>query len=127
MFILIYRFLFTLVYHSQKAIWIDKDAVSEINSNQIMLTWFKVYPTRFYPVVIVGYNDTFYSFRDCLAIAGYKGPPVDWKKYRLEPGFSVRMENRVTSNSFLKGYDQTYKAGDILNVTNALLQGKSPS
>lgn len=55
---------------------------------------------------------------------------MDWKKVRLEPGFSVwklAVDTHSETSGFMKGFDQTFTTEDILKVTNTLLEGKTPS
>lgn len=106
------------------AIWIDKDAVDILDSNWI---WNKAQSKI--PLVLVGYNNDIYSFREKLSVYGIKGPYIDWNDKKLEPGFSVAMlkEKSTTSYSvFMKGYDAIPEVKQILSLTNMLLEGKFP-
>jgi hypothetical protein len=109
---------------SQKiALWIDKSATPLTPEQQ---EWLNEAPQAYYPTVLIGYNDTLYSFRDLLGLCCFMGPPIDWK---LDPGFSVIQREETTDPaspavSFIKGYDQTPTAQAILEVTNALLEGR---
>lgn len=106
------------------AIWIDKDTVDLIDSN-----WIGEKADSKNPIVLVGYNNAIYSFRDKLSAFGIKGPKIDWSKEKLEPGFSVAMLKERTSSStsaFMKGYDVTPDIKQILSITNMLLNGNFP-
>ena len=55
------------------------------------LPWMQA-PEKLNPLVVVGYKQALYAFRDTLGIgigAPINGPSVDWSTVRLEPGFSV--------------------------------------
>ena len=105
------------------ALWIDKNATTLIKAY-----WLDQPPQMYYPTVLVGYNDTLYSFKYVLRICCFSGPVnPDWSTKVLEPGFSVierEGANRVISGTvFLQGYNQTPRVRDVLNITNALLDG----
>ncbi|GFZ31410.1 hypothetical protein CSC2_19360 [Clostridium zeae] len=106
------------------AIWIDKDSVYLVDSD-----WLSEKAQSKLPIVLVGYNDPIYSFRDKLSCFNIKGPYIDWSKQKLEPGFSVGMLKERTaeeSSVFLKKYDITPDTKQILSITNMLLDGKFP-
>jgi hypothetical protein len=69
---------------NKAAIWIDKSAVSLVDDD-----WLHQEPQKYYPVILIGYNDPLYSFRDTLPGFDVEGPYVDWSKEKLEPGFSL--------------------------------------
>ncbi len=105
------------------ALWIDKDAATLINEN-----WLDQPPQMYYPIVLVGYNDTLYSFKYALRICCFSGPTgIDWSTKVLEPGFSVIQREGanglISGGGFLQGYNQTPRVQDILKITNALLDG----
>jgi hypothetical protein len=105
------------------ALWIDKDATTLINGN-----WLDQPPQMYYPIVLVGYNNTLYSFKYVLHICCFSGPAgTDWNTIKLEPGFSVIQREgangSISGTRFLQGYNQAPRVQDILNVTNALLNG----
>jgi hypothetical protein len=107
---------------SKIALWVDKNAVSKIDSN-----WLNQPPQKYYPLVLVGYNDPLYCFRDTLSVGRIEGPYVDWSKQVLEPGFCVWMileESESGESSIFRGYKQTPTIQDILDVTNQLLEEK---
>jgi hypothetical protein len=107
------------------ALWIDKNAVSLVSRQ-----WIEEEPQRYYPLVLVGYNDTLYSFREVLPLGMFYGPIVDWSKKKLEPGFSVIQIEKDSDQGnrpkvvFLKGYNQRPRVEDVIDITNALLEGK---
>lgn len=105
-------------------ILIDKDAINMIENG-----WLQKEPQKKYPIVLVGYNDSLYSFREKMPAFGIKGPQIDWTKTSLEPGFSVwmlREENASSKSAFMRGYKVKPTVELILNVTNALLENKIP-
>lgn len=98
-------------------IWIDKDATDLLPKN-----WINQYPQKFYPIVVVGYNNALYAMREKLNMLIH-GPWVDWSKQNLEPGFSVWMiksQDSGDTSSTMKGYDEPVSAGRILEVSNEL-------
>jgi hypothetical protein len=106
------------------AIWIDKDAVHLLDSD-----WLQKKSESQIPIVLIGYKDALYSFREKLSGFGIEGPDVDWSQKELEPGFSVWILNKKTNSSrsaFMKGYDSIPNVGEILSITNMLLEGKFP-
>jgi hypothetical protein len=105
------------------ALWIDKNATGLIDDG-----WLDQAPQMYYPLVLVGYNDTLYSFKYVLYICCFSGPAgIDWSTKVLEPGFSVIQREGanglISGATFLRGYNQAPQAQDILNITNALLEG----
>ena len=111
----------TLTSHTNKhiAIWIDKDAVDLLPEG-----WLNQEPQKYYPIVLVGYNNALYSMREKLHFPIH-GPKVDWSKQKLEPGFSVWMIEKDTPNetsAFMKGYAESVTAERILEVSNELLK-----
>ena len=105
------------------SIWIDKDAVDLLDLN-----WLQEEEQSRIPIVLIGYNNALYSFREKLDF-GIQGPKVDWSKQKLETGFSVWMLKEKSSQSrsaFMKGYDTTPETKQILSITNMLLEGKFP-
>lgn len=110
-------------YAFQKiALWIDKSATPFTSEEE---QWINEAPQAYYPIVLVGYSDTLYSFRDLLRLCCFMGPPIDWK---LESGFSViqkeeTLDPTTPAVAFLQGYDQKPTIQSILNITNSLLEG----
>ena len=112
--------------HSQVkiALWIDRNAVALVN-----MDWLHQAPQKYYPLVLVGYNDALYSFHETLAGFPLMGPAKDWSTATLEPGFSVWMIRKETSSSlstYMMGYAQPPTVAAILAVTNALLKAGPP-
>jgi len=105
------------------ALWIDKDAIELLDQQ-----WLHITPQKYYPLVLVGYNEPLYAFREVLSGFGIEGPDADWNAMTLEPGFSVWMLREETGSSlsaFMKGYNQKPTVQDILDITNALLETKN--
>ena len=107
------------------ALWIDKSA-TPFNSEQ--QKWISESPQAYYPIVFVGTSDTVHAFRDLLGICCFMGPAGIYPGYDA-PGFSViQSEKPKEPNTpaiiFLEGYNQKPTAQSILEVTNALLEGK---
>jgi hypothetical protein len=104
---------------SRIALWVDKSAVDLVKAG-----WLNQPPQKYYPLVLVGYNNALYSFRDTLSVGRIQGPYVDWSKEVLEPGFSVWMilsESQNSESTLMRGYQQSPTVQDILDVTNPLL------
>ena len=81
------------------------------------------------PLVLVGYNDATYSFREKLTGFGIEGPYVDWNEQELEPGFSIWMlleKTETATSSFMKGYSEAPSAMQIIALTDMLLSGTLP-
>jgi hypothetical protein len=88
---------------TKASIWIDKSALHLVD-----VDWLHQKPQKYYPLVLVGYNNALYSFREKLAGFNIEGPYVDWSEEKLEPGFSVWIlikETKNSSSSILRGYD----------------------
>lgn len=109
------------------ALWIDKNTTALIND--INDGWLDRAPQMYYPIVLVGYGEP-YSFKLELWICCFGGPApttFDWSTKMLEPGFSVIQRQgtngMISDTPFLQGYNQTPHVQDILNVTNALIEG----
>jgi hypothetical protein len=106
----------------RKALWIDKNA-TPLNPEQEK--WINEAPQAYYPIVLVGYSDTLYSFRDLLKLCCFMGPAIDTKP---EPGFSIiQWEKTLDPNgrtaAYLQGYPEKPTVDAILHITNALLEG----
>ncbi len=107
---------------SRIALWVDKNAVNMIDKE-----WLNLPPQKYYPLVLIGYNDPLYCFRDVLSVGRIQGPYVDWSKENLEPGFCVWMilvENASRESSRFRGYNQIPAVQDVLDITNPLLEEK---
>ena len=104
------------------AIWIDKGAIDLVEQE-----WFHQDPQRDYPLVIVGYSNALYSFREKMSGFGIEGPYVDWNKQKLDGGFSTWMLKEATytsTSAFMKGYDMPLSVDGILAKSNMLLEYK---
>ncbi len=107
------------------ALWIDQNA-TPLDAEE--MKWLSEAPQAYYPIAFVGTSDTLYAFRDVLGICCFMGPAGDYPGYDA-PGFSViRSEKPREPNTpgivFMEGYKQKPTVQSILEVTNALLQGK---
>jgi hypothetical protein len=104
---------------TKTAIWIDKSAVSMIDDD-----WLHQAPQKYYPLVIVGYNDPLFSFRDTLSGFGIEGPYVDWSKEKIEPGFSLWciIDETDGHKAAFKGFDEVPTVERILNETAEYLK-----
>jgi hypothetical protein len=88
---------------TEASIWIDKSALHLVED-----TWLHQNPQKYYPLVVVGYNNEIYAFREKLSGFGIEDPHVDWSEEKVEPGFSVWVLLEETSRSrksFMSGYD----------------------
>ena len=115
---------FKQLSQAKVALWIDKNAVSLVN-----MDWLHQAPQKYYPLMLVGYNDALYSFRETLLGFPISGPAIDWSTVTLEPGFSVWMIREETSSSistYMMGYAQPPTVDAILTITNALLKSGPP-
>ena len=104
------------------AIWIDKDAVDLLDLN-----WVQKEAESKIPIVLIGYNNALYSFREKLSGFGIVGPNVDWSQENLESGFSIWMlksETNSSTFSFMEGYDLSPSVKQILSITNNLISDK---
>ena len=102
-------------------LWIDKNALDLLDGD---CQWIQAAPQAYYPIVLVGYNDPLYAFRDMWPCFWVEGPYVDWTTVTLEPGFSVLMNLVNQENShqqIFQGYQETPTVERLLEVTNELL------
>jgi len=111
-------------YARQKiALWIDKSA-TPFNSEQEK--WINEAPQTFYPIVLVGTSDTLHAFRDLLRLNGFIGPAI--YPGMDAPGFSViqwEAKDNLGFHALIEnGYNQKPTVQAILEITNALLEGK---
>lgn len=92
-----------VIAQHEASIWIDKSAISMVDGE-----WFNEKPQKYYPVILVGYNDPLYSFRDALHFYGIEGPYVDWSQETLEPGFSLWciLDDEDGISTAFKGFDE---------------------
>ena len=113
--------------HQKTALWIDRSA-TPFNSEQEK--WINEVPQAYYPIVLVGTSDTLYSFRDLLRLCCFLGPAGITSGFDA-PGFSIIQreppEDPTTAPMdvhFLQGYNQKPTVQSILEITNALLEGR---
>ncbi len=106
------------------ALWVDKDVLTEVDQN-----WLHQVPQKYNPLVVVGYNDALYAFREKLDGFGIEGPYVDWSTKTLEPGFSVwALQSDSGSvplssvSAFMQGYRQPPTVANILAVTESFVE-----
>lgn len=105
----------------QVALWIDGNAVNLVSDG-----WLDQAPQAYYPIVLVGYNDLLYSFRDQLKICCFAGPAVNRDANALAPGFSVMLREKGDAFPYAKyrrAFKQVPTVTEILAITNGLLDG----
>jgi hypothetical protein len=104
------------------AIWIDKNIADQVDHE-----WLRELPQRSNPIVLVGYHNSLYAFRETLDAFDISGPQVDWSSVRVTPGFSVwkwKEFTPSTKSAWMGGYDQSSTVDHILAITDPLLEGK---
>jgi len=110
--------------HKKIALWIDQSA-TPFNSEEEK--WINEAPQTYYPIVLIGTSDTLHAFRDLLRLDGFMGPAPDYPGINA-PGFSVIQWEAKDNLGFhaliLNGYNQKPTVQSILEITNALLEGK---
>ena len=111
-------------YSKQKiALWIDKSA-TPFNSEEER--WINKAPQTYYPIVLIGTSDTLHAFRDLLRLDGFMGPDI--YPGMNAPGFSViqwEAKDNLGFHALIQnGYNQKPTIQAILEITNALLEGK---
>ena len=112
------------------AIWIDKAsvdrAVDKASAGTADMDWLRTrYFERHDPIVLVGYGNSLYAFREVLEISGIRGPYVDWKAHPPALGFSTVMLLEATDQgrkAFMQSSAGQPTAGAILEVTDRLLR-----
>lgn len=113
-------------YSKQKiALWIDK-SVSPFNADEG--EWINQAPQTYYPIVMVGTSDTLYGFSELLRLDGFTGMIGDYPGYDA-PGFSVIQWKATNDPGYhavilLHGYNEKPTVQAILEITNALLEGR---
>ena len=110
------------------AFWIDKSA-TPFDSEQEK--WINEAPQTYYPIVLVGTSDTLHAFKGLLRLCCFMGPAGDYPDYDA-PGFSViqwKANNEPDNKAviLLQGYNQEPTVQAILEITNALLEGRLTS
>lgn len=101
------------------AIWIDKNATNLIENG-----WLLKEPQKNNLLVLIGYDNSLYSFREQLNL-GIHGPKVDWNTTKVGNGFSVWYLTKTTSNSInatTKGYSDKVTIDNIFKVTDEIIE-----
>ncbi len=111
--------------HQKIALWVDRSATPFTPEEE---QWINETPQAYYPIVLIGTSDTLHAFRDLLRICCFLGGPGDYPGADA-PGFSVIQKEETSdpttpSVSFIQGYNQKPTVQAILEITNALLEGK---
>ena len=104
------------------ALWVDKGAIESID-----LDWLHQKPQKYYPLVIVGYNDPVYAFREKLSGFGIEDPSNNWSEITPAPGFSVwrlKEDGETSTSAFIYGYPCEPNVESILKVSSSLLHGE---
>ena len=107
------------------ALWIDKGATPLTPEQQ---EWMNEAPQAYYPIVLVGSGNPLHSFRDLLGLCCFMGPSGDETGLDV-PGFSVIQREETNDPAypavtFIQGYNRIPTAPAILEITDALLQGR---
>jgi hypothetical protein len=105
------------------ALWIDKDAMSLVQMGGADV-WLNREPQKWYPVIMVGYNDCLYAFRELMPYFGIKGPPVDWSQRKVEPGFSLwKLQDESTTgrSATMHGFEIKPTVSAIERLTESWL------
>ncbi len=111
--------------HQKIALWVDRSATPFDTEQE---NWINEAPQTYFPIVLVGMSDTLHSFRDLLRLHTFQGPPGDYPGSDA-PGFSVIQwkegnEPDAREVIFMQGYNQKPTVQAILDITDALLEGK---
>jgi len=125
------------IYQANNNINMDLQSARDRIGNQIgyMInyygdeSWLHEEPQMYCPIVLVGYNNALYSFRECLTGFEIEGPYVDWSEQVLEPGFSVWMlieKTESSTSSFMRGYNEALSVERIMMITDMLIEGTLP-
>jgi len=103
-------------------LWVDKTAVDLVDAG-----WLRSKPQVYYSLVLVGYNDHLYSFRENLHRFVMGGGIVFWDTMTLEPGFSVQVPlqddyepSPFAPPCFGAGYDQVPTVKGILDIVRTV-------
>jgi len=104
---------------SRVALWIDKDALQQVDSD-----WLHQEPQKYYPLAVLGYNEPFFVFREKLSGFGIEGHGISWSSKNLEPGYSVWML-KEDGETFMHGYSCEPTVEGLKLVTHSLLDGKA--
>lgn len=96
-------------------IWIDKDAIDLIEQH-----WLNEEPQKHNMIVVVGYDNSTYSFHEKLGLLE-EGPKIDWSKEKVGNGFSIWFLSKETPGSInarVEGYSTTPTVKGIFDVTD---------
>ena len=111
--------------HQKIALWVDISAIPFYSDEEEK--WINAAPQTYYPIVVIGISDTLHAFRDLLGLDGFMGPAADYPG-KNAPGFSVMQWKAKDNLGFhaliLNGYNQKPTVQVVLEITNALLEGK---
>jgi len=107
----------------KEAIWVDKNV-----AGQVAHAWLREPSQLTKTIVVVGYHDSLYAFREALGAFGIKGPYVDWSQKRISPGFSVWKLKTYTAterSAWMRGYEQPSTIGQIVTTTAPLQEAEA--
>ncbi len=105
------------------AIWIDKNV-----TDQVEHAWLSEQSRFAKTIVVVGYHDSLYAFREALDAFGIKGPYVDWSQKSVSPGFSVWKLKTYTAtqrSAWLRGYEESSTVERIVAATAPLQEAET--
>lgn len=105
------------------SIWVDKNSVDLVNRE-----WLREKAKRGYPIALVGYGDEIYCFKELLPVYDIR-LNLDFSKRSIISGYSIGLYYRTTESSsrlFIRGYNKEVDAGDLLALTNKLMEDKIP-
>lgn len=104
----------------KKAIWIDKNV-----ADQVDLAWLAEPAQLAKTIVLVGYRDSLYAFREALDAFGVEGPDVDWDRQVVSPGFSAwkwRTYTATDKSAWKRGYEPPSTVERIVEATASMLE-----
>ena len=100
---------------SRVALLIDKDSLQHVNAN-----WLHQEPQKFYPLIVLGYCEPLFVFREVLPGFSIEGPGISWDVCSLEHGYSV-WALYEDGDIFMKGYSQDPTVDELQQITKSLL------
>lgn len=112
-----FRDLQMIASRRRVALWIDKDALQYVKVN-----WLHQEPQKYCPLIVLGYCEPLFVFREVLSGFGIEGPGISWDVCRLEHGYSV-WALYEDGDIFMKGYSQDPTADELQPITKSLLNG----
>ena len=110
--------------HRESAIWIDRACMDLVDP-----LWLHEQPQKYKPLIILGYSDALYVFRELLTGYPVEGPRVDWSTAAVEGGFSVwklQTDSSLTRTSMMRGYDLPLTVEAVLTESDRLLDNLPP-